>query len=35
LSILVSPGPEVVAIADAVATGAALSGILFEFILIP
>jgi len=32
LSILVSPGPEVMAVADTVATGAALGGILFNFI---
>jgi len=32
LSILVSPGPEVVAIADAIATGAALGGMLFDLI---
>jgi len=35
LSILVSPSPEVVAAVDAVMTGAALGGILFDFVPIP
>jgi len=32
LSILVLPGPEVVAAVDAVVTGAALGGILFDLV---
>ena len=35
LSILVSPGPEVIAVANAVVTSAALGGILFDFVQIP